>query len=117
MLAIVSFARGAQRRPVRGPRDFSRVLGLSFQGPRGAAALRRLPVVGVAVCSSTPAACPGYFSQGVRFFLRRRPGPQKCRRNGASRIERGNAFESQEPREGRAARPVPANQEPVGSPT
>ena len=38
MLAIVSFARYALRRSVRGPRDFSRVLGLSFQGPRGAGA-------------------------------------------------------------------------------
>ena len=39
---------------VRGPRDFSRVLGLSFQGPRGAGA----PCSGVAVSSSVCFCCP-----------------------------------------------------------
>jgi hypothetical protein len=51
---------------VRGPRDFSRVLGLSFQGPRGAGA----PCSGVAVSSSVSLCCPEIFFGTFRLSFR-----------------------------------------------
>ena len=69
MLAIVSFAQSMlpkQAPLVRGPRDFSRVLGLSFQGPRGAEA----PGSGVAVSSSVSFCCPELFFGTFRLSFR-----------------------------------------------
>lgn len=65
MLAFHSFARSAGWRYRCGDHAISRgVLGLSFQGPRGAGA----PCSGVAVSSSGSLCCPEFFFGASRFF-------------------------------------------------